>query len=249
MSARAAGAGAEARRAGSAIARAAGAVRRAPWLALPALAPALAAKYLPEPSAGPGLGAALTRVWPVAVAAAALALFALPLRGRLGWRPARLEDEVVMSSCYLLVALLIASFLGGLASARFSEVMLANVRADFALWARLSALFALALQLAGMAWLALVASGLPSVPRHPELFGALARGFIALARRPAAAAAWVALAAAGDWLLARGGGRLALAASAGDAGSAALVGVAWSRQLLAYVVLCGAPLCAAEDAP
>jgi hypothetical protein len=214
----------------------------APWLLLLAALPPLAAKYLPEPSSAAGLAAALTRIWPVLCAAAALTAFALLFRARLGWRPKSAGDETVMTFCYVLVALLISGAAGGFANERFELLMFAHVQSDFPLWARLSALFGAALQLAGLVWMVVLVLGLPAVPGHPDLISALARGLRALARRPAAAAAWIGAAAAGDWLLVRGA-----SAAGGRFGEASLLLVAWARQALAYVLLCGAPLAAAES--
>jgi len=239
------GAWPEARRAFADAWTAARTVARAPWLLAAAVVPVAAAKLLPGPLSGPGLAAAASRTWPLLCSAAALSAFALGCRRRLGWRAQRGLDDSVMTFCYVLVALLLSSSCGAFASERFDALMFAHASDRLSLWLRLSSLFSFALELAGMTWLLMLALGLPSVPRHPELFGALLTGARAAARRPAAAAAWIAAAVAGDWLLARGAGSLA-SLSGGRVGGSMLTLVAWARQALAYVLLCGAPLVATE---
>jgi len=162
-----------ARRAFDAAARALGETLRAPLLLAAALLPVAAAKLLPDAAAVSGLAAALARAAPAVCASAALAAFALLFRRRLGWRPGRAGDEETMVFCYVLVALLLGSAAGGFASARFEALVLAHIRTDIARWSRVRDLFSGALQLAGLAGTVVLALGLPTVPKHPELFGAL----------------------------------------------------------------------------
>jgi hypothetical protein len=219
---------------------------RAPWLFIFSAMPPLAAKFLPAASEDRGVSAALSRVFPVLCVCAALTAFAVLFRRVRGSRLARAGDDATITYCYVLVACLIGSSCRGFATGRFESIFYSHASSDLGAWLRMSSFFVAALQLAGFAWTILVVLGVPSAPKHPELLGALVEGARGAARRPAAVAAWLAAAAAGDWLLVRGGGRLATTLSGGRFAEPTLLLVAWARQSVAYLMLCGAPLVAAE---